>query len=128
MQDKERILIRMQYMDEKDILPNTDYEKYIAWLEDKILNYRNAFYQAVTQIPKHSEVKCPIPLKDWPDWAEWAAMDSDGKWFAYSTKPEINTIDFVWHIKNTVGRAKEIGSQPKCDFNWYETLTHRSEL
>lgn len=36
---------------------------------------------------------------DWeyaPDWAEFAAMDHDGRWFFFSRKPEFSFKDGVW--------------------------------
>ncbi len=37
--------------------------------------------------------------KDAPDWAQWLAMDEDGKWWWYENPPYTDLIDKRWITK-----------------------------
>ena len=71
-------------------------------------------------------MKCPIPLEEWPRWANWAAMDKNKSWYFYESEPEIYYCDSAWcnHANKNIDKSFYIGSELK----WHETLTHRSEL
>ncbi len=34
--------------------------------------------------------------KDAPEWAEWLAMDEDGEWFWFKSRPRLNKQGNVW--------------------------------
>ena len=68
-------------------------------------------------------VKCPIPINEWPEWANWAAMDANGFWYFFEFKPDI--LKNVW---SKMFFPYEPSIFKGSDFHWTETLTHRSEL
>jgi hypothetical protein len=41
--------------------------------------------------------------KDAPEWAQWVAMDGDGKWFWHADKPV--WIDFMWQSNGQVANV-----------------------
>lgn len=56
--------------------------------------------------------------KDAPDWASYAAMDSDGCWYWYANKPVIGTT--IWE---PLGGHCGLASNAETD--WKETLERR---
>jgi hypothetical protein len=34
--------------------------------------------------------------KDAPEWAKWLAMDEDGEWFWFKSRPRLNKQGAVW--------------------------------
>jgi len=59
--------------------------------------------------------------KDAPEWSNWVAMDADGTWYWFETKPRICSDEGLWE--------PNIGELVKC-FNikaWTETLEQRPE-
>ena len=59
--------------------------------------------------------------KDAPEWANWLAMDADGRWYWYHNTPYVwgdmwgcsGNFDYSGHIVSTIND------------NWYETLEER---
>ena len=48
---------------------------------------------------KQSEVVTFKPdWKDAPDWANYLAMDSDGSWHWYASKPKLDFYDNTWEV------------------------------
>ncbi|MGV6859753.1 MAG: hypothetical protein ACWA5X_12385 [bacterium] len=53
-----------------------------------------------------------------PPWANWLAMDADGRWWAYEHEP--NLAEKSWY-ENEVGRSIPVMGQP-CEIPWQESL------
>jgi len=70
-------------------------------------------------------MKCPIPLEEWPDWVNWAAMDESGFWYFYQTKPKTDNDISYWYKTR---KFLYVCNYKDSYFHWRETLTHRSEL
>ena len=57
-----------------------------------------------------------------PEWAQWAAMDSNGRWHWFETQPILNQID--WN--NSCGtRWDRMYMLPLGSFDWTKTLVSR---
>ncbi|HMA78793.1 MAG TPA: hypothetical protein VKP88_06750 [Candidatus Paceibacterota bacterium] len=63
-----------------------------------------------------------LPDEYWdkaPDWAKWVAMDKDGQWAWFETKPT-KQIDFWFYI---YGKCRHFIAPPEAD--WTKSLTKR---
>ena len=98
--------------------------EWLQHLQEELLDAAVYIEKLLTLIDAYEEglVKCPIPLSEWPNSANWAAMDKSEWWYFYKLKPEIGKRKWCNVMGSPVAGFK--GS----DFPWHETLTHRSEL
>ena len=105
---------------ERNDLTNAEWLKH---LQEELMDAAVYVEKLLTIIEAYKEepVKCPIPINEWPEWANWAAMDKIGFWYFYEYEPDKRKN--VWS-KMLYEPSIFKGS----DFPWYETLTHRSEL
>lgn len=64
------------------------------------------------------------PLSEWPEWANWFAIDKDKTGYFYGQKPEAtNDIEWVYEYEDF--------ATGNCDFNpigWQNSLISRAEL
>ena len=106
---------------ERNDLTNAEWLKH---LQDKLMDAAVYVEKLLTLIDIYDEglVKCPIPLEQWPDWANWAAMDANNYWYFFKSKPAAQKR--IWYCGTYWRDSNFKGS----DFPWYDTLTHRSEL
>lgn len=58
--------------------------------------------------------------KDAPEWADWLAMDSDGKWWWYECEPDLFKDCFFLSPDN--GRSDFV-----IGHSWKETIEQRPE-
>ena len=109
---------------ERTDLNNAEWLKH---LQEELMDAAVYVEKLLTLIAAYEEkpVKCPISINEWPEWANWAAMDSNGFWYFYQTKPKTDNDILCWYkTRNYLYICNYIDS---C-FPWHETLTHRSEL
>jgi len=76
---------------------------------------------------QHNQNRSEIPNSsesgDWskaPDWANWKAMDENGKWYWYEGMPRM--CDSIWH---NPGLAQIIIGKTATDKDWTKTLEQR---
>lgn len=67
---------------------------------------------------------------DAPEWAQWLAMDGDGRWVWYETEPFFNQSDDTWEQPfNSENAAEYVTGIPDCDgIDWdqaFDTLEAR---
>ena len=105
---------------ERNDLTNAEWLKH---LQEELMDAAVYVEKLLTLIEAYEEgpVKCPIPINDWPKWANWAAMDKIGFWYFFGKKPDIqkNGWSKMFYEPYIFKGSK---------FHWTETLTHRSEL
>jgi len=66
-----------------------------------------------------------IPWSDYPTWCNWAAMDSDGEWYCYDSKPKASLS--TW-INEDFVNAIHPDYQPKnFTGDWTESLFERPQ-
>jgi len=68
-----------------------------------------------------------VPVDYWrdaPEWAEWLAMDSDGKWFYFTDKPGLRINRGIW--LRLYGEADVANGIPPYN-DWKTSLQHRPE-
>lgn len=68
--------------------------------------------------------------KDAPEWAQWLAMDGDGRWVWYDRKPFFDDADEIWQQPfNKDNTAEYATGVPDCDGpDWdqaFDTLERR---
>ncbi len=101
--------------------------EWLQHLQEELMDAAVYVEKLLTLIDAYEEglVKCPIPLSEWPNSANWAAMDPSGVWYLYKFKPKIDNDILIWDKKRNFFY---VWHYRDSDFPWHETLTHRSEL
>lgn len=101
--------------------------EWLQHLQEELMDAAVYVEKLLTLIDANEEglVKCPIPLEEWPEWAQWAAMDCTGFWYFYKFKPK--TDNDISHWYKTSKFLYVCNYKDSC-FHWHNTLTHRSEL
>ena len=66
------------------------------------------------------------PIFDWDKqspWFNFAAMDENGKWYLFSTRPEINGV--AWFTDSSSATMVPAKYEPKFNGNWKDSLIER---
>lgn len=77
----------------------------------------------VTLEPKTNKygLVCPMPAEQWPEWAEWMAIDGDGEAWYYKQRP-YNDHGF-WYADG----AKKMHSIKIVQGDWRQNIWHRNQ-
>lgn len=66
----------------------------------------------------------PFKIEDFPSRTKWnwAAQDSDGKWYVYEKKPHVPGLSVAW-VENSLDGDAELVHKGEPSLNWKSTLT-----
>ena len=87
--------------------------------------YKGAFWDNIVPVTQGVLNKFLPKMYDWskaPDWAQWAATDSNGIVYWYGVKPYVDRFYNRWMSYH---RAISIALDAKCPVNWEESLEER---
>ena len=105
---------------------------------DAVCVARRGFLRAIEDVIDKIQVErpsCPLPLSEWPKWANWAAMNMIGYWGFYEAKPEL-IAGGVWYAQpNTASQQTDAWSatNDECSLSLYsraeiQTIEAAAEL
>ena len=69
---------------------------------------------------------CPLPISNWPIWANYAAQSFTGYWHYFESKPELTNSGVWWPLRNTASQCTDVIGD---NFETYKySLYHRDEV
>lgn len=69
---------------------------------------------------------CPLPLSNWPTWANYAALSFTGYWWYFESKPELTPSGLWWAQKNTASQCTDVVGNNLESYKY--SLYHRDEV
>ena len=101
----------------------------LAENSDAVCVARRGFLKAVAEVIDKMQVErpvCPLPLSEWPTWANYAAQSFTGYWHYYESKPQLTDSGVWWPERNTASQCTDVVGD---DFQNYKySLYHRDEV
>lgn len=90
---------------------------------------REALLSGISDILNEMQVErpsCPLPLSNWPIWANYAALSFTGYWWYFQSKPELTPSGLWWAQKNTASQCTDVVGDNLESYKY--SLYHRDEV
>lgn len=90
---------------------------------------QETFLKAISDVLGKMRVErpvCPLPLSDWPIWANYAAQSFTGYWHYFESKPELTNSGLWWAQKNTASQCTDVVGHNLESYKF--SLYHRDEV
>lgn len=101
----------------------------IAENADAVCVARRGFLKAIADVIDKMQVErpsCPLPISNWPIWANYAAQSFTGYWWYFESKPELTNSGVWWPLRNTASQCTDVIGD---NFETYKySLYHRDEV
>ena len=109
-------------MNIRDDIPE-DVREALARLVERQHTFTPEWHEMVNAIRSPDPIEPPIPWKYIDNRWRWMAMDSDGEWWVYGSRPVCD--DKEWD--SAAGGASSLLCPPGADRHWTQTLIERPE-